>query len=104
MSLIRNNSLTVGHIRKSHAIYRSPLPQIQGWTRYQETPRVKGVDIVQIRKELFNNLQDVILRVNFCDVNGVAIFDSVSKKIGYITVSFPMSRSTTSIVEEIKKN
>ena len=103
MSLIRNNPLTVGDVRRSHATHGPPLPPIQGRTRYQESPRVKEVDIVQIPKELFNDLRDVILGVDFYYVNGVAMFHSMSRKIGCRTVSFPMSRSATSIVEEMKK-
>ena len=64
---------------------------------------MKGVDIVQIWNELFNNLQDVILGVDFYYMNGVAIFYSISRKIGYRIFIFPMSRSAISIVKEIKK-
>ena len=54
-------------------------------------------------KELYNDLRDIFLGVDFYYMNRVAIFHSISRKVGYRTVSFPMSRSATSIVKEMKK-
>ena len=103
MSLIRNNPLTLGDVRRSHTIYGPPLPPIQGRTRYQESPRVRESDIIQLPRELFDDLKHVTLGIDFYYVNGVAVFHSISRRIGYRTVSFPMSRSAISIVDEMKK-
>jgi hypothetical protein len=100
--LIRNNPLTVGDVQRSHAIYGPPLPPIQGRTKYQESPRVKDVDIVQLPKELFDNLQNVTICADFHYVNGVAVFHTISRKIGYRTVSFPLSRSRALMMTELK--
>ena len=103
MSLIRNNPLTVGDVRRSHTIYGPPLPPIHGRTRYQESPRVRETDIIQLPKELFDDLKNVTLGVDFHYVNGVAVFHSITRRIGYRTVSFPLSRSATSIIDEMRK-
>ena len=101
--LIRNNPLTVGDVRRSHVIYGPPLPPIKGRTRYQESPRVKDVEIVQIPTTMFENLKHVTLCLDFHYVNGVPVFHTISGKIGYRTVSFPLSRTKTSIMDEIFK-
>ena len=44
-----------------------------------------------------------MLGVIFHYVNGVAVFHSISRRIGYCTVSFSLSRSATLIVEEMQK-
>ena len=88
---------------RSHTIYGPPLPPIQGRTRYQESPRVRETDIIQLPKELFDDLKNVTLGVDFHYVNGVAVFHSISRRIGYRTVSFPLSRLAVSIVEEMRK-
>ena len=38
---IRNNPITVRDVRRSHKIYRPPLPEIKGIMRYKESPRIQ---------------------------------------------------------------
>ena len=53
---------------------------------------------------MFENLKHVVLCADFHYVNGVAVFHSISRKINYRTVSFPLSRSKGSIINELHKN
>ena len=100
---IRNNPITTGDVRRSHAIYGPPLPPIKGRTRYQESKRVKDIDIVQIPKVLFEDLKYVTLCIDFLFVNGVTVFHTISRTINYRTVSFPLSRSKTVILDQLKQ-
>ena len=59
--------------------------------------------LVQIPKILYGNLKDVTICVDYHFVNGVNIFHTVSRRINYRTVSFPLSCSRPIIVEELKK-
>ena len=99
---IRNNPVTVGDVRRSHKIYGPPLPAIKGRTRYQESPRVQDTDIIQIPTALYEDLKHVTLCADFHYVNGVTVFHSISRRLDYRTVSFPLSRSQASIVNELQ--
>ena len=99
---IRNCPITVGDVRRSHKIYGPPLPPVKGRTRYQSSRRVQETDIVQIPRNMYDELKDVTLCVDFYYVNGVTVFHSISRRIDYRTVSFPLSRSKDSIVNELK--
>jgi hypothetical protein len=100
---IRNNPVTVGDVNRSHAIYGPPIPPLKGRTRYQESTRVSDITPISIPKELYNDLKNVTLCIDFHFVNGVTVFHTISRRINYRTVSFPLSRSKPIIVEELKK-
>ena len=99
---IRNNPITVGDIRRSHDIYGPPLPTIKGRTRYKESKRVKETQIVEIPESMYENLKHVTLCVDFHYVNGITVFHSISRRIDYRTVSFPLNRSKATIIKELK--
>jgi hypothetical protein len=99
---IRNCPVTVGDVRRSHKIYGPPLPPVKGRARYQSSPRVKETDIVQIPRSMHEELKHVTLCADFYYVNGVTVFHTISRRIDYRTVSFPLSRSQASIVNELK--
>ena len=99
---IRNCPVTVGDVRRSHKIYGPPLPPVKGRARYQSSPRVKETDIVQIPRSMHEELKHVTLCADFYYVNGVTVFHTMSRRIDYRTVSFPLSRSQASIVNELK--
>ena len=94
--------MTVGDVRRSHKIYGPPLPAVKGRTRYQESPRVQDTDIIQIPTALYEDLKHVTLCADFHYVNGVTVFHSISRRLDYRTVSFPLSRSQASIVNELQ--
>ena len=99
---IRNVPFTVGDVRRSHDIYGPPIPPIKGRTRYQEAQRISDAhDIIQIPKQMYDNLKHVTLCVDFYFVNGVEVFHSISRKIGYRTVSFPINRTKSTMLSEI---
>ena len=100
-NLIRNCPLTVGDVRRSHKIYGPPLPPIKGRTRYQAAPRVRDTEIIQLPKDLYEDLKNVTLCADFFFVNGVTVFHTISRRIDYRTVSFPISRSKFSIVNQL---
>lgn len=101
-NLIRNCPITVGDIKRSHAIYGPPIPPIKGRTRYEESARVREQEVVQIPTELYDDLKDVTLCMDFHFVNGIAVFHTISRKIVYRTVSFPNTRSKNSIMNEVR--
>ena len=88
---IQNNPITVGYVRISHKIYGPLLPAIKGTTRYKESPIIQETEIVQIPESLYQDLKNIVLCVDFHYINGVAVFHSISRKVDYRTVSFPLS-------------
>ena len=100
---VRNNPITVGDVNRSHQIYGPSLPAIKGRTRYQESKRVKDTELVQLPKSMHEDLKNVTLCVDFHYVNGVTVFHSISRRVDYRTVTFPLSRSKPSIVQELKE-
>ena len=100
---LRDCPVTVGDVRRSHAIYGPLIPPMKGRARYQESPRVKDRDIVQIPKEVFECLKHVTLCVDFHYVNGMIVFHSISRQINYRTVAFPNSRSKGSMLKHIRE-
>lgn len=100
---IQNNPVTVGDVRRSHNMFGPPLPPIKIRTRYKEPQRIGDTDIMQIPKSLYQDLKNVVLCIDFHYVNGVAIFHSIAQRLDYRTVSFPLSRSKTSIVNKMKQ-
>ena len=100
---IRNNPDTVGDVRRSYYIFGPPLPPIKGRTGYKESPRIQDSDIIEILKSMYENLKNVTLCVDFHYVNGIAVFHSISRRVDYRTVSFPLSRSKLSIIAELKQ-
>jgi hypothetical protein len=59
--------------------------------------------MITIPKEMHKDLKNVTLCVDYHYVNGVTVFHTISRKIGYRTVSFPLSRSKSVMMEELKK-
>ena len=90
-------------MNRSHTIYGPPIPPIKGRTRYQESTRVPDLAPIQLPKSLHKDLQNVTLCVDYHFVNGVTVFHTISRRLDYRTVSFPLSRSRPIIVEELKK-
>ncbi len=99
---IINNPITVGDINRSRIIYGPPIPPIKGRTRDQESARVKDLTTVQLPKELYEDLKNVTLCIDFHYVNEVTVFHTISRKINYRSVSFPLSRSKATILNELK--
>jgi hypothetical protein len=58
---------------------------------------------MQIPKSLHQDLQNVVLCVDFHYVNGVAVFHSILRRIDCRKVSFPLSRSKSSIIAEMRE-
>jgi len=58
--------------------------------------------MVQLPKELYEDLKNVTLCVDFHYVNEITVFHTISRKIKYRTVSFPLSRSKANILNELK--
>jgi len=100
--LIRNCPVTLGDVKRSHVIYGPSIPALKGRTRYEETPRVREREIMQLPVELYEDLKNVTLCVDFFYVNGLTVFHTISRRVGYRTVSFPTSRSRISIGRELK--
>ena len=101
-NLILNCPLTVGDARRSQKIYGPPLPPIKGRTRYQQPARITDPTIIPIPLSMYEELKNVTLCIDFHYVNGVTVFHSISRRISYRTVSFPLSRSKAAMVSEIK--
>ena len=86
---IRNVPFTLGDVRRSHIIYGPPIPPIKGRTRYKVPSRIPdAADIIQIPRELYDDMKYVTLCADFHFVNGVTVFHTISRKINYRTV-FP---------------
>ncbi len=100
-NLIINCPLTVGDVRRSHAIYGPPLPSLKGRTHYQESARVNVPSLIPLPREICGDLANVTLCCDFHFVNGVTVFHTISRRINYRTVSFPLSRSKASILHEL---
>ena len=100
---IRNVPFTVGDVRRSHQIYGPPVPSIKGRTKYKKGKRIPDPsDIIQIPKQMYANMKNVTLCIDFFFVNGVTVFHSISRKLGYRTVSFPTNRTAGSILSELQ--
>jgi len=101
-NLILNCPLTVADARRSQKIYGPPLPPIKGRTRYQQPARITDPTIIPIPLSMYEDLKNVTLCTDFHYVNGMTVFHSISRRISYRTVSFPLSRSKAAMVKEIK--
>ena len=93
---IRNCPVTIGDVKCAEVIYGPSLPSIQGRTRDQETPRVPELPIIPLPKELYESLKNVTLCVDYHFVDNVTVFHTISRRIAYRTVDFPISRSRAS--------
>ena len=100
---IRNLPFTVGDVHRSYTIYGPSIPSIKGRTKYREAKRIPdAAEEVLIPRDVYEDMKHVTLCVDFHYVNGVTVFHSISRKIGYRTVSFPTNRSAGSILESLK--
>ena len=99
---IRNNPITVGDVQRSYNIFGPPLPPVKGRSKYKESKRIKETTTIQIPKSVFEDLKDVVLCADFHYVNRVTVFHTISRRIEYRTVSFPLCRSKISIEKELK--
>ena len=76
---------------------------MKGRIKYQEPVRISDVhDVIQLPAEMYEDLKDIILCIDFHFVNGITVFHTISRKIGYRTVSFPTSKTAASIVKELR--
>jgi hypothetical protein len=98
---IRNTPFTVGDVQRSEAIFGPQLPPLKGRTRDRQAPRIESLPVIQIPRALYNDLQDITLCIDFHFVNNVTVFHTISKRIDYRTVSFPLSRSKAQIISEL---
>ena len=58
-------------------MYGPPLPTIKGRMRYKESLRIQETEIVHIPELLYQDLQNIVLCIDFHYVNGVAVFHSI---------------------------
>ena len=100
---IRNIPVTINDVQRAYNIFGPPLPPIKGRTRYRESKKITDTSTIKIPRELFEDLKDVVLCADFHYVNGVAVFHTISRRIEYRTVSFPLNRSRVSMLAELKK-
>ena len=99
---IRNCPVTVGDVRRSEVIYGPSLPSLRGRTKAQAAKRVADIMKIQLPKELYEDLRDVTVCMDFFYVNGTPVFHTISRKIDYRTVSFPVSRSKPVMLKEFR--
>ena len=103
---IRNCPVTVGDVKCAELIYGPSLPSIQGRTRYQESPRVDNVPVIPLPRELYELLENVTLCADYHFVDNITVFHTISRRIAYRTVDFPISRSRTSmkhLINDVQK-
>ena len=99
---IRNCPVTIADVKRSHSIYGPPIPPLKGRTKSQSTNHVPSLPPVSIPASVYEDIKNVTLCVDFHYVNGVTVFHTISRGIEYRTVSFPLSRSAPSIMNELK--
>ena len=58
--------------------------------------------MIAIQGTVHKEFKHVSLCIDFHFVNGVTVLHTISRKINYRTVSFPLSRSRVSIMKELK--
>ena len=56
--------------------------------------------MIAIPKTVHKEFKHVTLCIDFHLVNGVAVLHTISRRINYGTVSFPLNRSRVSIMKE----
>ena len=100
---IRNCPVTVGDARRAEVIYGPSLPSLRGRTRAQAANRAPDIMNVPLPKELYEDLKNVTVCMDFFYVNGMPIFHTISRKLDYRTVSFPVSRSKPVMLKEYRK-
>ena len=67
------------------------LQVIKGRTRYKESPRIQETENVEKPELLYQDLKNIVLCVDFQYFNGVIVFHSISRKVDYRTILFPLS-------------
>ena len=99
---IRNLPFTIEDVRRAHTIYGPSIPSLKGRTRCRKASRIPDAEgVIPLPKQMFEDLKNVTLCIDYYFVNGITVFHTISRKIGYRTVSFPNSRTTGSIVKEL---
>ena len=96
----------MGDVKCAELIYGPSLPSIQGRTRYQESPRVDDVPVIPLPRELYELLENVTLCADYHFVDNITVFHTISRRIAYRTVDFPISRSRTSmkhLINDVQK-
>ena len=58
--------------------------------------------MIAIQGTVHKEFKHVTLCIDFHFVNGVMVLHTISRRINYRTVSFPLSRSRVSIMKELK--
>lgn len=101
--LLQNSPITAQDIQRGYHIYRPPLTSIQGRTRNQEFTRVKEQAVIQIPKRVYKDLRNVTLCGDFFYINGIAVLNTILRRIDYKTVDYPMTRSKQDILKSMRK-
>jgi hypothetical protein len=99
---VRNTPFTVGDVQRSEKIFGPQIPPLKGRTRYQQAARLESLPVIQIPRALYEDLKNVTLCIDFHFVNNVTVFHTISRRINYRTVSFPLSRSRMQILAELE--
>jgi hypothetical protein len=99
---VMNVPFTLGDVQRSERIFGPQIPPLKGRTRNRQAQHIETLPIIQIPKSLHDDLKNVTLCIDFHFVNGVTVFHSISRRIDYRTVSFPLSRSKVQILNELQ--
>jgi hypothetical protein len=102
-NLIRNCPVTPGDAQRALVIYGPDIATIKGkTTRSEPSSHVPTFEAVQLPPPILEHHMDVTLCVDFFFVQGVIFLHTISRGIGFRTVSCVADRNKPTIVREMK--
>jgi hypothetical protein len=102
-NLIRNCPVTPADAKRALTIYGPDIAALKGkTTRCDASPRVPTFEAVPLPPPILEHHMDVTLCVDLFFVQGLVFLHTISRKIGFRTVSYITDRHTTKFHHELK--
>jgi hypothetical protein len=103
-NFIRNSPVTPDNAKRALAIYGPDVATLKGKTRCgADAPRVPSFKAVPIPPPILLHHRDVTLCTDFLFVQGIPFFHTISRNIGYRTLTAVPDRSKKTILRETQR-
>lgn len=92
--------LTVADVKRSVYIHGDYPSSAKGRSTWKKPTPVPVLNPINIPDELFKDIQNITLCIDFFYVNGIPVFHTISKNVKFRSVSFPTNKTHATILQE----
>ncbi|GFH55457.1 hypothetical protein CTEN210_11933 [Chaetoceros tenuissimus] len=92
--------ITVADVKRSVYIHGDYPSSAKGRSTWKKPTPIPVLNPINIPDELFKDIQNITLCIDFFYVNGIPVFHTISKNVKFRSVSFPTNKTHATILQE----